>query len=130
MTSMRSTRAALGLTAFVACAFTAPSVHAAYPTAPQIVDKDATKHWNLMLSDWAFGPKSQPTQMQSSQTNNQVARLNFVRAEPVGTLAASRLFVPDLNANLLIMDRATKTFTPYLNFPSIFNGTGGTGTFD
>jgi glucose/arabinose dehydrogenase len=126
---MRSSRAKLVLAA-VAVASTAPLALAAYPTAPQILDKAATKNWNLMLSDWAIAPKSQPTQFQSSQTNNQAARINFVRAEPVPALASGRLFVPDLNANLLIMDRATKTFTPYINFPSTFNGTGGTGTFD
>jgi glucose/arabinose dehydrogenase len=123
-------RAPGSFAALAALGMTAARAHGAYPAAPQIVDKADTKGWNLMLSDWAVAPRSQPTQFQSGQTNNQVARINFIRSEPVPSLASTRLFVPDLNANLHILDRASKTFTPYLNFATTFTGTGGTGTFD
>ncbi|MGE5175876.1 MAG: PQQ-dependent sugar dehydrogenase [Hyphomicrobiales bacterium] len=97
---------------------------AAYPSSPQITDRDAPGQLSVQLADWATVPKSGPS------TTSQVARINFLRAEPVPSLAATRLFANDLNGTLYIVDRATKSFTPYLDFPSIFDGTGGTGIFD
>jgi hypothetical protein len=97
---------------------------AQYPTGPQITDRDAPGQISIVLSDCATVPKS------GVGSTAQVARINFLRAEPVGVLAASRLFAVDLNGRLYVLDRGTKSFTTYLDFGSIFNGTGGTGTFD
>jgi glucose/arabinose dehydrogenase len=97
---------------------------AQYPTGPQITDRDAPGQPSVVLSDCATVPKS------GIGASAQVARINFLRAEPVGALAAFRLFAADLNGRLYILDRATKSFTTYLDFASIFNGTGGTGVFD
>jgi hypothetical protein len=77
-----------------------------------------------MLDDFATVPKS------GAGTVSQVARLNFLRAEPTATFASTRLFANDLNGKVYIFDRSTKTFGTYLDFPSIFNGMAGTGTFD
>jgi hypothetical protein len=53
-----------------------------------------------------------------------LARVNFLREEPAPT---RRFFVNDLNGPLYILDRATKTFTRYLDF----NGRAPhTGMFD
>jgi len=102
----------------------AQRVLAGYPAGPQITDRDAPGQISILLSDWASAPKSGTT------TAAPVARINFVRAEPVPALAATRLFANDLNGSLHILDRASRTFSTYLHFPSIFNGTGATGTFD
>ncbi len=77
-----------------------------------------------MLSDWTTVPKS------GTSATAQVARINFVRTEPVGPLAEIRAFANDLNGRLYILDWATKGFTTYLDFRTIFDGTGGTGVFD
>jgi hypothetical protein len=61
------------------------------------------------------------------QTDGLLARVNSLREEPGG---ATRLFVNDLNGVLYILDKATKTFTPYLDFngrdgrPGLFHKLG------
>lgn len=97
---------------------------AQYPSAPQIADRDDPGQLTVLLTDWATVPKS------GVGSSVQVARVNFLRAEPVSSLAAARLFAPDLNGRLFIVDRTTRTFTTYLDFRTIFTGSGGTGTFD
>jgi len=97
---------------------------ATYPSGPQITDRDAPGQVALLLEDWISVPKS------GSGAGSQVARINFINAEPVPALAATRLFANDLNGNVYLVDTATKAFTTYINFPSIFNGTAGKGTFD
>lgn len=53
--------------------------------------------------------------------SDQLARPTFLRSEPANApLADSRFFVTDLNRNLYILDKNTRSFTPYLNFQSIF----------
>src|SRR5438093_11012765 len=47
------------------------------------------------------------------QTDGMLARVNSLREEPGG---ASRFFVNDLNGPLYILDKATRTFTTYLDF--------------
>ena len=51
----------------------------------------------------------------------QLGRVNFLRSEPTNAPQwSSRFFVNDLNAHLYILARATKTFTPYINFALVF----------
>lgn len=97
---------------------------AQYPSEPQITDRDDPGQLTVLLTDWATVPKS------GVASSAQVARINFLRAEPVSALAATRLFANDLNGRLFVLDRATRTFTTYLDFRTIFTGSGGTGTFD
>jgi hypothetical protein len=47
------------------------------------------------------------------QTDGLLARVNSLHEEPGG---AARLFINDLNGPLYIVDKATKTFTTYLDF--------------
>src|SRR5262245_59556115 len=102
----------------------AASAHAGYPSGPEITDRDAPGQISLKLEDWASVPKS------GTSSTAQVARINFVRAEPGGPKVGTRFFANDLNGKLYILDRATPTFVTYLDFPSLFNGSGGTGIFD
>jgi glucose/arabinose dehydrogenase len=108
----------------VACLISGGRAVAGYPAGPEITDRDSPGQVSIRLEDWATVPKSGTT------ATRQVARINFMRAEPVPALAATRLFANDLNGTLYIVDRATKSFISYLDFPSIFDGTGGTGVFD
>jgi len=57
------------------------------------------------------------------QTDGLLARVNSLHEEPGG---AARLFINDLNGPLYVVDKATRTFTTYLDF----NGRDGrTGLF-
>ncbi len=47
------------------------------------------------------------------QTDGMLARINAVREEPGG---ADRLFLPDLNGPLYILDKSTRKLTTYLDF--------------
>jgi hypothetical protein len=47
------------------------------------------------------------------QTDGLLARINSLREEPGG---AARLFINDLNGPLYILDKGSRTFTPYLDF--------------
>jgi hypothetical protein len=52
---------------------------------------------------------------------NQLGRVNFLRSEPAtAPRSSSRFFVNDLNRNLYILDKTTKTFTSYINFEEVF----------
>ncbi|HXG47210.1 MAG TPA: PQQ-dependent sugar dehydrogenase, partial [Methylomirabilota bacterium] len=93
-----------------------------YPPGPQIA-RDGTTVW---LVDYVRVP---PSRRGGSISNfapppdysNQLARVNFLRSEPVDApLAAARFFVNDLNRNLYILRRADRTWVTYLNFQSIF----------
>src|SRR5262245_39705932 len=66
----------------------------------------------LELKDWATAPITGQLDGRG-QTDGMLARINSFREEPFG---AARIWVPDLNGPLYIVDRATKTFTTYLNF--------------
>lgn len=101
-------------------------VIAAYPTAPQITDRYAVGAISVRLADTFVVPKSATG---VGATTGQVARLNFLRSEPVETLASQRCFANDMNGVLSIVERATGRFAPYLNFDAIFNGVGE-GDFD
>jgi hypothetical protein len=66
----------------------------------------------LEIKDWATAPITGQLDGKG-QTDGMLARINSFREEPSG---AKRIWIPDLNGPLYIVDRATKTFTPYLNF--------------
>ena len=52
---------------------------------------------------------------------DQLGRVNFLRSEPANaTQSSSRFFVNDLNRNLYILDKTTRTVTPYINFEEVF----------
>lgn len=92
-----------------------------YPSSPQVF-KDGTA---ILVEDYASVPLS-------SQLNDhpypppidyhgQLGRVVSLRSEPASApLSATRLFVCDMNGVLYILDKATKKFTPYLNFAEIF----------
>src|ERR1700752_4849430 len=79
------------------------------PTAPPAA------RLTLELADYAEMPIT--GELDGQNTRGLLARVNFLRDEPGGR----RLFVNDLNGPLYIVDKQTKSFTPYLDF----NGTGG-----
>src|SRR5690606_8241642 len=100
---------------FAICTWALPAI-AQYPSSPQITDKFGPGAIAVKLEDWATLPKS------GASATSQVARINFVRSEPVAGLASTRLFANDLNGNLYIMDRTSNTFSSYLNFATTFSG--------
>src|SRR5687767_12331097 len=52
---------------------------------------------------------------------NQLNRVSLMRFEPGSSPQfAARTFVSDLNRSLYILDRATQTFTTYINFEEVF----------
>ena len=89
---------------------------AQYPSGPQVT-KDGTVVW---MQDYASLPLSS-TGTYNGQTSPQLARVNFLRSEPANApQSSSRFFVDDLNGNLYILNKATQTFTPYINFAQVF----------
>jgi hypothetical protein len=102
--------------------FVAATAGAAYPSVPLII----TNGTQVVLENFATLPLSgrggdidnfsPPPNM-----GDQLARANFLVSEPDGApLSSNRFFVPDLNRNLYILDKTTKTFIPYINFQSVF----------
>jgi hypothetical protein len=91
-----------------------------YPSTFQI-RKDRTA---LVLQDYASLPISSRTFTTYPPTNNyadQLGRINFLRSEPSNApLSSVRFFVNDLNRNLYLLDRSTKTFVVYINFEEVF----------
>jgi len=99
----------------------APAALAQYPAGPQ-VKKDGTA---VVLQDYLTPPLSSPTHGGATSTGidykGQLARVNSMRAEPANApLAASHVFVDDMNGTLYILDTDTKKLTPYLKFADIF----------
>jgi glucose/sorbosone dehydrogenase/fibronectin type III domain protein len=93
---------------------------AQYPSDPQIT-KDGMA---VLLQDYASPPLSSRTTGSYPPLINyagQLGRVNFLRSEPAtAPQSSSRSFVNDLNRNLYILDKTTKTFTPYINFEEVF----------
>jgi hypothetical protein len=91
-----------------------------YPSLPQI-SKDGTA---VSIEDFASLPLSSRTTSTYPPPINfgdQLGRVNFLRSEPaVAPGSASRFFVNDLNRNLYILDKASKTFSTYINFEEVF----------
>jgi hypothetical protein len=95
---------------------------AQYPASSQI-RKDGTA---LLLEDYANPPLTSESVVGDTYPppidfQNELGRVNSLRSEPANApLSASRFFVNDLNGVLYILDRKTRKFTPYLDFPRIF----------
>lgn len=88
----------------IACLVVAlPALWAAADSAPAIT---------LEIKDYATAPITGLLDGKG-QTDGMLARINSLREEPFGAL---RFWVNDLNGPLYILDRATKTFTKYLDF--------------
>jgi Glucose / Sorbosone dehydrogenase len=96
------------------------SAAAQYPSQPQ-VSKDGTA---ILLQDYASLPLSSKTTGSDPPPINfagQLARVNFLRSEPANApQSSSRFFVNDMNRNLYILDKTSRTFTSYINFEEIF----------
>ena len=86
-----------------------------YPGGFEVTDRDAADHIVVKLSNFITAPKTNNANT-SAQTAAQVARINFIRQEPVASLASQRLFMNDLNGNVYIYNRGTQAFTTYLHF--------------
>ncbi|MFW6354752.1 MAG: PQQ-dependent sugar dehydrogenase, partial [Verrucomicrobiota bacterium] len=93
---------------------------AEYPNTYEYT-RDGVTVW---LEDYAAVPLSSRTSGTYPPPQNfsdQLSRPNFLRAEPVDApLAAERFFVCDLNRELYILHRSSRSFTPYLNFEELF----------
>ena len=116
-----SARICFGFGLLAAILATGPAALAQYPAQSQ-VSKDGTA---ILLEDYANPPLSSPTHGGANSTaidyKTQLGRVNTMRPEPANApLAASRIFVDDMNGTLYILETATKKFTPYLKFADIF----------
>jgi len=116
-----SARICFGFGLLAAILATGPAALAQYPAQSQ-VSKDGTA---ILLEDYANPPLSSPTHGGANSTaidyKTQLGRVNTLRPEPANApLAASRIFVDDMNGTLYILETATKKFTPYLKFADIF----------
>ncbi len=81
----------------------------------------------VQLTDYAAVPQS-GVLVNPVDNAVYVARVNFLREEPVGGL--NRFFVCDLNGKLYILDRTTRQFTTYLDFQgNTAEIAGATGLF-
>jgi len=94
---------------------------AQYPSTSQI-GKDGTA---VLLEDYANPPLSNPTHGGATpgpiDYKIQLGRVTSLRSEPSNApLAASRFFVDDQSSTIYIFDKASKKFTPYLNFADVF----------
>src|SRR5262245_33524924 len=91
-----------------------------YPTTPQVTT-DGTA---VLLQDYANLPLSSRTGASYPPPIDfagQLGRVNLLRSEPASApQSSSRFFVNDLNRNLYMLQRATRTFTPYINFEEVF----------
>ncbi len=119
--SRRHARSRFGF-ALLAVLFTSAAViFAQYPSRSQI-SKDGTA---VLLEDYANLPLSSPTHggatPRTIDHKAQLGRVTSLRSEPANApLANSRFFVDDQSSTVYILDKATKKFTPYLNFAKIF----------
>jgi len=93
---------------------------AQYPSGPQVT-KDGTV---VVVQDYASLPLSSRTTSSNPPLidfSSQLGRVNFLRSEPAAApQSSSRFFVNDLNRNLYILNKADKSFTPYINFEEVF----------
>ena len=94
---------------------------AQYPSRSQ-VSKDGAA---VLLEDYVSLPISSPTHggatSHAIDYKAQLGRVTSLRSEPANApLTNSRFFVDDQSSTLYILDKASKKFTPYLNFAEIF----------
>src|ERR1700719_2851192 len=116
-----SARICFGFGLLAAILAAGPAALAQYPAQSQ-VSKDGTA---ILLEDYAHPPLSSPTHGGANSMaidyKTQLGRVNTLRPEPANApLAASRIFVDDMNGTLYILETATKKFTSYLKFADIF----------
>lgn len=130
----KSPRKLVGLILILSGALLAPSISTGqivYPSTFQVQKGGAA----VILEDYATLPLSGRGGSITSFSANfnsadQLARPTFLRSEPTNApLGNSRFFVTDLNRNLYILDKNTRTFTPYINFQSIFRKYYNAGGF-
>lgn len=118
----RSARVPCGVVLLFSFLVIASVAWAQYPATSQI-SKDGTA---VLLEDYANAPLSSEFVVEGTYPppidfHDELGRVNSLRSEPASApLAASRFFVNDLNGILYILDKKTKKFTPYLDFPEIF----------
>ncbi|HZZ28503.1 MAG TPA: PQQ-dependent sugar dehydrogenase [Pirellulales bacterium] len=93
----------------------AARLEAAYPTGPQITDRYDPGQINVAIQDYATAPNTASSQ--TDRTAAQVARINFMRSDPVDP---NKYVVNDLNGNLYTLDKTTRQFTTFFNFASVF----------
>ena len=86
------------------------------PAAYQISDRDAAGQIVVKLQDWATAPQTFNSGS-SSQTATQIARINFMRSDPVDS---SKYVVNDLNGPIYTLDKTTKQFSQYINLANVF----------
>lgn len=91
----------------------------------------AQSGFTFLLEDYSYAPQTGAALTGGTENSAYAARLNFLRQEPGGN--TRRYVVNDLNGNLYFFDRATKTYTTYLDFNGALPATGlfnklGTGT--
>ncbi|MGE0405641.1 MAG: sorbosone dehydrogenase family protein [Candidatus Korobacteraceae bacterium] len=91
-----------------------------YPSAPQL-KKDGTA---VLLEDYASLPLSSPTHAgapKTIDTKAQLGRVTSLVTEPGDApLSNSRFFVVDQSHTIYILDKATRKFSPALNFAEMF----------
>jgi hypothetical protein len=90
--------------AFLAAAVSLQSLSGGAATAPSPLTLDLTDFLAMPITGKLDG---------TGQTDGMLARVNSFREEPGGS---GRVFVHDLNGPLYILDKTSKTLTPYLNF--------------
>jgi hypothetical protein len=117
----RRTRFRWGAPLLATLVTSAAVLFAQYPSRSQI-GKDGT---TVLLEDYANLPVSSPTHggvtPGAIDYKAQLGRVTSLRSEPANApLAGSRFFVDDQSSTLYILDKATRKFTPYLNFAEIF----------
>src|SRR5262249_25496250 len=85
------------------------------------ITKDGTA---VVLQDYARVPLSSTTNgnyQPPIDFSGQLGRANRLRSEPPDApKSSSRFFVNDQNRNLYILDKTSRTFTPYINFEEVF----------
>ena len=117
----RSTKLHLGTALLIGFLTGTTIVSAQYPSQSQ-VSKDGTAvlledYVNVLLSNPTHGGKAPG----AIDFKAQLGRVTALRSEPADApLAASRFFIDDESSTIYILDKATKKFTPYLNFADIF----------
>jgi len=118
----RSARVPCGLVLLFSILVIASIAWAQYPASSQ-VSKDGTA---VLLEDYASPPLSSEFVVGDAYPppidfHDELGRVNSLRSEPANApLSASRFFVNDLNGNLYILDKKSRKFTSYLDFPEIF----------
>jgi hypothetical protein len=97
-----------------------PVIRAQYPSSSQVSKAGIA----VLLEDYASLPLSTPvgdTYPAPINYRGQLGRANSLRSEPANApKASSRFFVIDASAILYILDKNTKSFTPYINFAGVF----------